>query len=126
LFPDRARTVWTTLLALIASVCGQGVFAQMERGNALFHAARTSPAVAAAATPAVPNPNCTIIVPPNPLTAAGLATAYQLTATDPAQGPCNEANTAQSAFGQLIAASYTGTIAFNEVPLMCTLSVPGL
>jgi choice-of-anchor A domain-containing protein len=30
------------------------------------------------------------------------------------------------ASGQLIAASYTGNIAFNEIPLMCTLSVPGL
>ena len=99
-FPDRARAICTTLLALVASICCQGVFAQMERGNALVHAAQTSAAVAAAATPAVPNPNCTIIVPPNPLTAAGLATAYQLTATDPAQGPCNQANTAQSAFVQ--------------------------
>jgi hypothetical protein len=39
-------------------------------------------------------------VPPDPLSATGLATPYQLTATDPAQGPCNEANTNQSAFVQ--------------------------
>jgi hypothetical protein len=51
----------------------------------------TSPAPAA-------NPNCTLIVPPNPLSAAGLATPYQLTATDPAAGPCHEANANQSAF----------------------------
>jgi choice-of-anchor A domain-containing protein len=98
--PDRKPAVRATLLALVASVCSQGAFAQMERANAQFHAAQTSAVVAAAAAPAVPNPNCTIIVPPNPLTAEGLATPYQLRATDPAQGPCNEANTAQSAFVQ--------------------------
>jgi hypothetical protein len=50
---------------------------------------------------AAPNPNCTLIVPPDPLTAQGLATPYQLLAPDAAQnGPCNEANTAQSAFVQ--------------------------
>jgi hypothetical protein len=48
-----------------------------------------------------PNPNCTIIVPPNALTAQGLATPYQLFAPDAAQnGPCNEANANQSAFVQ--------------------------
>ncbi|WP_063775127.1 hypothetical protein [Streptacidiphilus anmyonensis] len=47
---------------------------------------------------AAPNPNCTLVVPPNPLTAKGLATPYQLVATDAAGGPCNEANANQSAF----------------------------
>jgi hypothetical protein len=46
------------------------------------------------------NQDCTLIVPANPLSAAGLATPYQLMATNPAQGPCNEANTNQSAFVQ--------------------------
>jgi hypothetical protein len=48
-----------------------------------------------------PNPNCTLILPPHPLSAQGLATPFQLTATNPAQGPCHEANaTAQAAFVQ--------------------------
>lgn len=47
-----------------------------------------------------PNPNCTIILPANPLSAEGLATPYELVATDPAHGPCHEANPAQSAFVQ--------------------------
>ena len=51
-------------------------------------------------TAAAPNPNCTLIVPANPLTAQGLATPYQLTATNPADGPCNEANATQTAFVQ--------------------------
>lgn len=51
-----------------------------------------------AADAAVPNPNCTIVVPPNPLSAGGLATPYELTATDRRQGPCHEASPAQSAF----------------------------
>jgi len=44
--------------------------------------------------------DCTLIVPPNPLSAQGLATPYQLVATDPANGPCNESNAAQAAFVQ--------------------------
>ena len=47
-----------------------------------------------------PNADCTLTVPAAPLTARGLATAYQLSATDRAKGPCNEANTAQTAFVQ--------------------------
>jgi hypothetical protein len=39
-----------------------------------------------------------LIVPPGALTAAGLATPYRFTATDPAAGACHEANPDQSAF----------------------------
>src|SRR5206468_3168830 len=46
------------------------------------------------------NGDCTLIVPPNPLTAQGLATPFQLTATDPDQGPCNESNPNQAVFVQ--------------------------
>jgi len=46
------------------------------------------------------NTNCTLIVPPNPLTAQGLATPFQLTATNPKQGPCNESNPNQAVFVQ--------------------------
>lgn len=46
------------------------------------------------------NGDCSLIVPANPLTAQGLATPYQLVATNPANGPCNEANPAQAAFVQ--------------------------
>ncbi len=43
--------------------------------------------------------NCTLIVPPQPLSAQGLATPYQLTATDD-NNNCNEANKLQTAFVQ--------------------------
>ena len=46
------------------------------------------------------NPNCTIIVPDAPLTAACLATPYQLTATNPDDGECHEGNGTSSAFVQ--------------------------
>jgi len=49
---------------------------------------------------AVPNPDCSIIVPNNPLSAQGLATPYQLVATNPNNGPCNEATAVQAAFVQ--------------------------
>jgi hypothetical protein len=44
------------------------------------------------------NANCSLVVPADPLSATGLSTPYQLTATDQAGGPCNEANADQSAF----------------------------
>jgi hypothetical protein len=46
------------------------------------------------------NPNCTIIVPNAPLSAVGLATPYQLTATNPGEGECHETNAASAAFVQ--------------------------
>jgi hypothetical protein len=51
---------------------------------------------------AATNANCSLQLPNQPLTAQGLATPYQLFATDPAQGPCNEANVNQSAFVQAV------------------------
>jgi hypothetical protein len=45
-----------------------------------------------------PNPNCTLIVPPAPLTVAGLGTPYRLKATNRDDGRCHEANPNQSAF----------------------------
>ena len=73
-------------VTLIVALIGVGIFVVAPRFGSR-----------AAATP---NPNCTIIIPANPLTAQGLATPYQLVATDPAKGPCNEVNTNQSAFVQ--------------------------
>jgi hypothetical protein len=46
------------------------------------------------------NMDCTLLIPANPLSAQGLATPYRLSATNPANGPCNEANPNQSAFVQ--------------------------
>lgn len=47
---------------------------------------------------AEPNPDCTLTVPANPLTAAGLATPYKLSATDPGDGACTETSPDQAAF----------------------------
>lgn len=63
---------------------------------------------------AVPNPNCTVIVPADPTTAAGLATPFQLVATDPAAGPCNEANINQSAFVQGAIISPAGQVTLYD------------
>jgi hypothetical protein len=49
---------------------------------------------------AVANGDCTLLVPQHPLTAQGLATPYLLAATNPNDGPCNEANAGQTAFVQ--------------------------
>jgi len=89
-------------LLYMSSSVFHAAFAQngMERLNAQMQQAVAPAAAAAAAAAAVPNPNCTLIVPADPLTATGLATPYQLVATDPGQGPCDEANAAQSAFVQ--------------------------
>lgn len=61
------------------------------------------------------NQDCTLIVPPQPLSAQGLATPYQLVATDAANGPCNEANANQSAFVQAAAIDpATGAISIYD------------
>lgn len=65
------------------------------RGNHEHH--HRSKTISPAAGKA-PNPNCTLIVPPAPLTAQGLATPYELIATIRGDGPCHEANEDQSAF----------------------------
>jgi len=46
------------------------------------------------------NMDCSLIVPANPLSAQGLATPYQLVATNAANGACHEANKVQAAFVQ--------------------------
>ncbi|HWZ19609.1 MAG TPA: hypothetical protein VNW73_12500, partial [Ktedonobacteraceae bacterium] len=67
------------------------------------------------AAQAAVNGDCTLIVPAQPLTAQGLATPYQLVATNPDNGPCNEANAAQSAFVQAsIIDPNTGKIAVYD------------
>jgi hypothetical protein len=77
-------------------------------------AAQLTAAEGAAAAPAVPNPNCTLIVPDEPLTARGLATPYQLVATDPAAGPCHEADVNQTAFVQGAIISGDGKITLYD------------
>jgi hypothetical protein len=60
----------------------------------------TSPHLGLYAAGGAVNGDCSLIVPPNPLTAQGLATPYQLVATNPQKGPCHEANSNQAAFVQ--------------------------
>jgi hypothetical protein len=95
--------VCTAMTAGVSFLCTVSALAQSnppdtERLNAKMQgAAAATPAPAASADP---NANCTLIIPAEPLSAKGLATPYQLTATDPGMGPCHESNTAQSAFVQ--------------------------
>jgi hypothetical protein len=71
------------------------------------------------------NPNCILIVPPLPLSAAGLATPYYLTSADPAM-PCNQANTCQSAFVQGAVLNLDTGAMFNYDPLVIDLgTTPG-
>lgn len=86
------RHRWFPVVAVGSLLVGSLVAA-----GAGFAATADQPSAAPAGKPD-PNPNCTLVVPAHPLSAQGLATPYQLTATDPAQGPCHEANADQSAF----------------------------
>jgi len=96
--PSRRKLgLVSAALACVAATCSQGALAQMERLNAQINATTNA---TAAASSADPNPDCTLIVPKNPLTAAGLATPYQLVATDAGMGACHESNTVQTAFVQ--------------------------
>src|SRR5690349_10728736 len=74
------------IVTLIVLAGGAGVFF-LTQAPAASHAAAV-------------NPDCTLIVPAQPLTAQGLATPYQLVATDPDKGACHESNVAQTAFVQ--------------------------
>ncbi|MDB6103743.1 MAG: hypothetical protein JWO52_3742 [Gammaproteobacteria bacterium] len=102
----RTATGLTAVLITTMNVLSPTALAQTDPGKTERLNAQMQSAAAAAAgrkpppPPAVPNPNCTLIVPKNALTAAGLATPFQLTATDPGQGACNESNSAQAAFVQ--------------------------
>jgi hypothetical protein len=73
------------VVSLAIALIGAGVFVLPHIGS---HAAQTV------------NGDCTLIVPAQPLTAQGLATPYQLVATDPDNGPCNESNPNQAVFVQ--------------------------
>jgi hypothetical protein len=69
-------------------------------GRNLFKAMIGLAAVTVPVTALAQNPDCTLIVPLAPLTALGLATPYELVATDAAKGPCHELVADQSAFVQ--------------------------
>jgi hypothetical protein len=92
------------LLLWITSLFSQAAAAQTgapaSPGTERLNTQMENAAKQAPPPPAVPNPDCTLIVPANPLTARGLATPYQLVATDPGQGHCDESNSEQSAFVQ--------------------------
>jgi len=50
--------------------------------------------------PTAPNMDCSLVVPPDPLSARGLGTPYQLVATNPDNGASHESNKMQAAFVQ--------------------------
>jgi hypothetical protein len=101
-----AGTGLVAVLTCMTSVFSPAALAQTDPASTeRLNAQMQSAAVAAAgqqpaAAQATPNPDCTLIVPKNALSAAGLATPCQLTATNPGLGGCSESNSAQSAFVQ--------------------------
>jgi hypothetical protein len=96
------------LLALSAAIFG------FRSAGAAINPAAANPPAANAPAAAVPNPNCTLTVPANPLSATGLATPYQLTATNRANGPCNEANVNQSAFVEAAVITSAGQLTLYD------------
>src|SRR5437763_13011823 len=91
-----ARPVWIMIgLALLAAPVA--TLADLTRLRHVCTVAPDSPQCQNGPLPE-PNPNCSLLVPYDPLTARGLATPYQLVATNPADGACHEANPNQSAF----------------------------
>jgi hypothetical protein len=66
------------------------------------------------------NPDCTLVVPDNALSAQGLATPYRIRATNKQHGQCNEANAADAAFVQAaVLDPATGNVAIYN-PLVIT------
>ena len=98
--PPREHThgsLWSSVRFRVAVIVPVFVLAASATAFTLFSGASNA-APTAAPAPAAPNPDCSLVVPANPLSASGLATPYQLVATDAAGGKCDEADTAQSAF----------------------------
>jgi len=90
--PRRKRfspAVFVGVIVTIVIVLGTGVFLLLQPRTG-SHAANDDAA----------NPNCSLLVPANPLSAQGLATPYRFFATDDDQGQCHEVNPMQSAFVQ--------------------------
>ncbi|MBN0044745.1 hypothetical protein JS756_11615 [Streptomyces actuosus] len=99
---DRARrwkrsklTVALVGGPVILAVVAGSVFAAGSRHHRRQGDGEASAQPASAGTP---NADCTLIVPEHPLTARGLATPYELVATDPAKGACHESHPDQAAF----------------------------
>ena len=86
-----------------------------------------APDIMVAQDNATPNPNCSLIVPANPLSAEGLATPYQLVATDLTAGDCHETNTSQSAFVQAaVLDPATGQIAIYNPLVVDQFATPAM
>lgn len=66
------------------------------------------------------NPNCALLVPPNPLSAQGLATPYVLVPVDPTQGPCSMSNLVQQAFVNAAVVDLDKGVIYNYNPLVVT------
>ncbi|HEY0813281.1 MAG TPA: hypothetical protein VGE11_08350 [Pseudonocardia sp.] len=94
--PSRARTAVAAAVLFTGLLCGGG--AALANPVAQGHQQADKAGTSHDDQADVPNPNCTLIVPPAPLTAAGLGTPYRLKATDRDGGRCHEANPVQSAF----------------------------
>jgi hypothetical protein len=81
--------VFVGLIVTIVIALGTGAFLLLQPRTG-SHAANDD----------TPNPNCSLLVPANPLSAQGLATPYKFFATDNDMGQCHEVNPMQSAFVQ--------------------------
>jgi hypothetical protein len=105
--PSRRRSGFSPLILVGALVT---VVIALAVGGVVF----LLPRLGSHAAEAV-NADCSLRVSANPLTAQGLATPYQLVATNPNNGPCNEANPNQSAFVQAaVIDTTTGKISIYE------------
>ena len=89
----RAQRSWSSrrIAAVVSAVV---VVAGLGIGTGMSYAGQNTEAAAD------PNLNCSLVVPLNPLSAKGLATPYQLVATNDRRGACHEADAAQAAFVQ--------------------------
>jgi hypothetical protein len=90
--PAQSRVTTASKAPATASTPAQPAPRRDRRGD---HQRAQAPQPVQAAQP---NPDCTLSVPADPASAAGLVTPYELSATDRGNGACHETNTDQSAF----------------------------
>ena len=111
---------WLPLAGAAVVTGGLAATLAVASSAAPAHSAGSAAPVAATLTDATAA-NCTIVVPSDPLSAAGLATPYQLVPTGQT-GVCDDANSGDAAFVQgVIINPTTGQISvYNPLVLAAT------
>src|SRR5690348_9850296 len=98
----RGVDILLTIAVALALVAGADAIVLSRLSGPSTAEALDAAGIAEAAVERSATAVCTLVVPPAPLTADGLATPYRLRGTATKTGPCHEASAGQSAFVEAV------------------------